>query len=237
MKLFPCLTIATLCAAFAGCTATTQTISFVPETPAQDGISVSIDGAPIGVVPVAYEAPRTKEPASYTVVFSKDGYVSEEMTLESYPDVDGRCSFLDSFPIPELVPAPVADEPVAEVADEPVVVEEPAPEPVADEFVADEPVVAVPEEEPEVVEEPAPDPADEPAVEETPEEPVTETPEVTPAEEAEETPALEPSRTLKDIEAELKTLSEQRKNGSLSEADFQKKIAELEKEVQTRYAK
>lgn len=215
MKLFPCFTIATLCATFTGCVSQTQTVHFDPVIPEQSDIVVTIDGAPIGAVPVSYELMRTKEPRSHRVVFSKPGYISEEMTLESYPSESGYCEFLEDFPVPELIPDPAgvsAPEPKEEiVADEESVDDSavvPAPEPkvevvadgeVAEEFVADDL-------EEEVVNDISPVEADR-------------------------------GRTLKDIEAELKSLSAQRHNGSLSEADFRQALAELEKEVQTRYAK
>ena len=78
MKLFPSLTLALLCAAFAGCTATTQTISFVPGSAEQEGVSVSIDGKDLGVAPVSYTVRRTTTPRVHAVVFSKDGYQSED---------------------------------------------------------------------------------------------------------------------------------------------------------------
>lgn len=284
MKLFPCLTIASLCAAFVGCS-TTQTVSFEPENTAQDGVTVSIDGKTLGVVPVEFETMRTETAKAHQVVFSKPGYRSEVAVIESYEDTDGLQSFMDSYPIPELLPVPAA--PAAEPAPKPAV--EPAPEPA----VEPAPVPApAPEEEPEVedvedvedeepifeeevedeedVEEPAPEPADEPApepaeepdaeevdevedveeVDEPADEPApepadedveepSEEPAAEPAD-AEDAPAasdLDPTRTLKDIEADLKSLVAQRQNGQLSEAEFQKACAELEKEVRTRYGK
>ena len=117
MKLFPSLTLVTLCAAFAGCTATTQTINFAD----QDGVTVTVDGTEIGVTPLTFEVDRTATPTAHTVVFSKDGYKSEEMLMESWEDADGLCSFLEDYPVPELLPV---EEPVVEVAE---VTEEPVP--------------------------------------------------------------------------------------------------------------
>lgn len=209
MKLFPSLTLALLCAAFAGCTATTQTISFVPDSADQEGVSVSVDGKELGVVPVRYTVRRTTTPRIHAVVFSKDGYQSEEMRIESWVDRDGLCSFANGYSVPNLIPAAESAAPAAVVvaAEEVVPAFEPAPAP--------EPAPAS-----------APEPAPEPAAAPVPE---------TPAEPA--APALDPTRTLKDIERDIASLSQQRQNGSLSERDFQKACAELEREIRERYGK
>lgn len=227
MKLFPCLTIASLCAAFVGCS-TTQTVSFEPENTAQDGITVSIDGKTLGVAPVEFETLRTDTAKSHQVIFSKPGYRSEVAIIESYEDEDGLHSFMDSYPIPELLPAPAS--PVSELPPAP----EPAPEEVSEIEIVEEPAP-----EPAVVEEPAPEPAEEPVVDKNEPTEDVDTPVVPPtkADAEQATSTLDPNRTLKDIEADLKSLVAQRQNGQLSEAEFQKACAELEKEVRTRYGK
>ena len=224
MKSFPTFTLAALCAAaFAGCTATTQTISFNPTEAEQSGVTVSIDGTKIGETPVNYEVVRTSDPTSHKVLFSKDGYISEEMVIESWVDEDGLCSFLDDYPVPSLIFAAAdhttdVEEPVAE---EPApAAEEPAPAPAAEE----EPAPAA--------EEPAPAPAEEPAPA-----PAAEAP--APAEAAAPAPAPDPNRlrTFKDFKGDIDTLCEQRETGQISEKQFQKACGELEAEVRARYDK
>lgn len=274
MKLFPSLTLVSLCAAFAGCTATTQTISFLPNG-AVDGVTVVIDDNEIGTVnsePLNFTVQRPTTGVVYHVVYKKDGYISDDQVLEAYPDSDGLYSFLPDYPVPELVvaenvpaeAAPVA-QPVNETPTVVAVVEEPAPEPVEDtavvaapEPVQDAPVVSEPE--PATVAA-APAPAQNPAPEATPAvapaEPVAVVPaaavavaddepapapavaEPASAPEAvaakDDVPVLDPTRTCKDIETELKLLSEQRQSGQLSEKEFQSACAEIEREVRARY--
>lgn len=241
MKLFPSLTLAALCAAFAGCAATTQTINFNPAEDEQSGVTVTIDGTVIGQTPVTYEVVRTTDPTSHTVLFSKDGYISEQIVIESWLEDDGLCSFLDDYPVPTLLFADSAGvlepDPNADAEDE-----EPAPAPAeeAEEEDGAEPAVApVPAE---GEEEPAPaaaaeEPAPEPAAEEPAPEPA--------AEPAAETPAapralVQPTsnlRTLKDIQSDLATLCEQRETGQISESEFNAACAKLEAEVRARYGK
>ncbi len=271
MKILPSLGLITLCAAFAGCAATTQDINFVSSSPAQDGITVVCDGKEIGTTPFVYEIERSQQPVVLKLEFKKSGYRTEESILESMEDVDGLCSFIDEVPVPELLaeessateepavaeePAP---EPVSAVAEEPATAEEPAPEPAAEEPVpaeeepvateepvpAEEPAdVAVPEEpahEPDPApepEEPAtedpsaeePEPAPEPAAEEPAPEPVAE-PEATTSSEG----GLDRNRTLVDIQNDLKSYTEQRQSGQISEKEFKERCAALEKEVRLRY--
>lgn len=265
MKSLPIFTLAALCAAaFAGCTATTQTISFNPTEAEQSGVTVSIDGAKIGETPVNYEVVRTSEPTSHKVVFSKDGYVSEEMLIESWVDEDGLCSFLDDYPVPTLLdaaadhttdaeePAPAAEEP-APVAEEPAAEEEPAPaeEPAAEEpeEEAEEPAPVAEEPAPEAeepapaAEEPAPAPAaEEPAPAPAAEEPAPAPEAVEPPPPAPEEPAPAPAdpnrlRTLKDVQGDINTLCEQRQTGQISEKQFQKSCSDIETEVRARYDK
>ena len=235
MKLFPSLTLAALCAALAGCAATTQTISFNPTEDEQSGVTVTIDGTVIGQTPVTYEVVRTTDPTSHTVLFSKDGYISEQIVIESWLEDDGLCSFLDDYPVPSLLFADSAGvlepEPDADDGDE-----EPAPVPAeeeADEEEEDgaEPVVApVPAE---GEEEPAPEPAAEEPAPEPAAEPAAETP-AAPRVPVQPTSNL---RTLKDIQGDLATLCEQRETGQISESEFNAACAKLEAEVRARYGK
>ena len=227
MKLFPSLTLAALCAALAGCAATTQTISFNPAEDEQSGVTVTIDGTVIGQTPVTYEVVRTTDPTSHTVLFSKDGYISEEIVIESWLEDDGLCSFLDDYPVPSLLFADSAGvlepEPDADAEDE-----EPAPVPAEEE--AEEEDGA----EPAVAPEPAAgEPAPEPAAEEPAPEPATETP-AAPRAPVQPTSNL---RTLKDIQGDLATLCEQRETGQISESEFNAACAKLEAEVRARYGK
>lgn len=242
MKLFPSLTLAALCAALAGCAATTQTISFNPTEGEQSGVTVTIDGTVIGQTPVTYEVVRTTDPTSHTVLFSKDGYISEQIVIESWLEDDGLCSFLDDYPVPNLLFADSAGvlepEPDADAEDE-----EPAPVPAEEEAEEEEedgaepavaPVPAEGEEEPAPAaeaEEPAPaaeEPAPEPAAESA-----TETP-AAPRAPVQPTSNL---RTLKDIQGDLATLCEQRETGQISESEFNAACAKLEAEVRARYGK
>ncbi len=144
MKSFPSLTLAALCAALVGCTASTQTISFVPDDGELSEVLVSFDGQDLGTVPISIEVPRTSEPAVHTVVYSRPGYISEESMIESWEDADGLCTYLSEYPVPSLLPAP-AGEPKAAPAPEPapvvVAAPEPAPEPAATVAAAEEPAV------------------------------------------------------------------------------------------------
>lgn len=238
MKLFPSLSIAALCAvAFAGCTSTTQKISFVPEENAtQSDVTVSVDGKVIGQAPVSVVINRPASQTSNVVVFSKPGFKSETMTIDSWEDSDGLCSYFEEYYVPALLPEekpaakaePAADESAPEPAPEPA--EEPAPAPVAEpaaEEPAPEPAEDVGEEAPiaptpvPTAEEPAPEPAaDEPA-----------------PEPAADEPELSPTRTLKDIQDEIDALGKQRQNGSISEAEFKKSCEALRQEIIQRYGK
>ncbi len=218
MKLFPSLTLVSLCAAFAGCTATTQTISFLPNG-AVDGITVVINDNEIGTVnsePLNITVRRPRTAAVYNVVYKKDGYISDEQVLEAYPDSDGLYSLLPDYPVPELVAVGSVPAEATVVAG----VEEPAPEPVEDTAIAATDDV------------PAPEPVEDTAVAAAVAEPA-------PAPEAvatkDDVPALDPARTCKDIETELKLLSAQRQSGQLSEKEFQSVCAEIEREVRARY--
>jgi len=239
MKLFPSLSVAALCAAaFAGCTSTTQKISFVPADEGQSDVVVSVDGNVIGKTPVSIVVKRPKVQTSNTVVFSKPGFKSETMTIDSWEDKDGLCSYFEEYYVPELLPSnePVAEEPATDetapepVADEAVVAEEPAPapEPAPEPAEAGEEIPVAPTPAP-TAEEPAPEPvADEPAPEPVADEPVAKEPAQS---------ALSPTRTLKDIQSEIDELGKQRQNGSISEADFQKACEDLRKEILQRYGK
>lgn len=131
MKLFPCLTLAALCAAFAGCTPTKQTVSFRSYS-GQTGVTVFVDGKEIGTTgsgPLSVEFQRPAGLVVYDVVCKKDGFVSDSFVMESAVDSDGLYSFFDDYPIPELMasdepPAP----PVGEPADDAAVAETPAPQ-------------------------------------------------------------------------------------------------------------
>jgi len=232
MKLFPSLSVAALCAAaFAGCTSTTQKISFVPADEGQSDVVVSVDGNVIGKTPVSIVVKRPKVQTSNTVVFSKPGFKSETMTIDSWEDKDGLCSYFEEYYVPELLPSdePATEEPVADetapepVADETVAAGEPAPAPEPAETGEEIPVAPTPVP---TAEEPAPDPvADEPA------------PEPEPAANEPAQSSLSLTRTLKDIQSEIDELGKQRQNGSISEADFQKACEDLRKEIHQRYGK
>ena len=56
-----------------------------------------------------------------------------------------------------------------------------------------------------------------------------------PAESAE--PVLDPTRTLKDIQNDIKNLMSQRQNGQLSEKAFQNACSELEREARAGHGK
>ena len=261
LNLIKYLSLSAFCAAAAGCASydnsVQQEVTFYSEdTPA---VTVSLNGQVLGETTCSAVLDRA---ASYTVEFSKPGYLSATYDLAPYADPDtGIAAFVDAVYCPELEVAPVAEaEAVAEVA--------PAAEPVAEpEVPAEEPEVTP--EEPDALEEPDASVEEEPIVEAEPEvepevpaeEPVAE-PEVAPEEP--EAPAEEPAveepkaaaeeaapevvpaipeppvevaaeRTLAEIEAELTELKRLRKLSLISAEEFDKRLTELAGEVNRTY--
>lgn len=259
LNLIKYLSLSAFCAAAAGCASydnsVQQEVTFYSEdTPA---VTVSLNGQVLGETTCSAVLDRA---ASYTVEFSKPGYLSATYDLAPYADPDtGIAAFVDAVYCPELEVAPVAEaEAVAEVA--------PAAEPVAEpEVPAEEPEVTpeepdaleepdasveevepeVPAEEPVAEPEVAPEepeaPAEEP--EATPEEPAVEEPKAAAEEAAPEVvPAIpEPpvelaaERTLAEIEAELTELKRLRKLNLISAEEFDKRLTELAGEVNRTY--
>lgn len=259
LNLIKYLSLSAFCAAAAGCASydnsVQQEVTFYSEdTPA---VTVSLNGQVLGETTCSAVLDRA---ASYTVEFSKPGYLPATYDLTPYADPDtGVAAFVDAVYCPELEVAPVAEaKAVAEAApavEEPAVEPEvPAEEPVAEPEVApaepevEEPVVeAEPEAEPAVEPEPAEEaPEAEPAAEEPVAEPepapATEeaAPEVVPAvvvpaePEAPVAPVLE-TRTLAEIEAELAEVKRLRKLNLISAEEFDKRMADLAAEVARTY--
>ncbi len=243
LNLIKYLSLSAFCAAAAGCASydnsVRQEVTFYSEdTPA---VTVSLNGQVLGETTCSAVLDRA---ASYTVEFSKPGYITATYDLVPFADPDtGIAAFVDEVYCPELEVAPVAE---AVPAEEPAVEVEPAVEPVAEEPEV-EPATeeeVVPAEEPEVPAEEEADPEvapaeSEPATEEEAvpaEEPAVEEPVA--AEEVRPLPLPVPvveTRTLAEIEAELMELKRLRKLNLISAEEFDKRTAELADEVNRIY--
>lgn len=228
LNLIKYLSLSAFCAAAAGCASydnsVQQEVTFYSEdTPA---VTVSLNGQVLGETTCSAVLDRA---ASYTVEFSKPGYLSATYDLAPYADPDtGIAAFVDAVYCPELEVAPVAEaEAVAEVAlaAEPVAEPEvPAEEPEVtpeepdaleepDASVEEEPIVEaepevepeVPAEEPEVAPEEPEVPAEEPEV--APEEPAVEEPEAAAEEAAPEVVPAIPEPPV-EVTAEMRTVVE-----------------------------